>query len=801
MKAWMIAGSLLFSAIAAAQGNGTFDSTRKLWNGDWLATQLDQMVHGEEFMGFPGPLPKFLFALGKDHRGPAVDFELQFNVDRDAVYWSGQCNGWAGAVINHDPPKATVINGVKLYSGDLKAILATIYRDGQVAQFARKPGGLTPGQLDGALSGTLGQGGVLIVDVDLSEQTWNFPVAGYSRSARQEGDWTVVSLSVGYVDTEDMARYDVQPPAVQFFDYVYRYQTATNSGHEWIGGALESRPERAWIPVRTYGDEVWNANSNRYFNLNTYEQLMAQADHPDAAVDIYEPNDDMASAFIRDSPLILGSSLPGDVDFYEIFAAKNEVIEFEFMVYDGPAVDVALFDRNGNLMGEWNAIEAEDVAYLPQFSQQYYVGVFALDEEATSFYRLVFPEHNSLLQADAPVKDEIVSWRAVNRGGDPIQVSGLVARDLPGDGSINVAELGESRDYRSTGDVIWARRAQSDRFIEKRYEWNRDVQASYIVPHLTFKNGWTTQLEITVEDGADEVTLEVYRNTGQSIEEVSLPVENGRFIGSIRPYLAGISVAQGSWFELSGARIQGHAIYEREMIGDFARIPIESKPTVGEVAVFDLTSSDQGWTGIAAVNTSGIDNQVMYRLVDDGGDILTDGILMLAPGEKWLSTVAGITDQARDGYSFMMFSQYEMNALVIQNRYDPHVTYGHRMLSFFADTLWESYMTVEEDWDESVLMIANLNSRNTHVLFEGYDELGNLHGRFHTILGRTLAPYEVRVAPVSQIMDNGVDLGDLSAIRHFRVLAFQPVYVLEFSTIEGEINRTATGLRALYSDP
>ena len=271
----------------------------------------------------------------------------------------------------------------------------------------------------------------------------------------------------------------------------------------------------------------------------------------------------------------------------------------------------------------------------------------------------------------------------------------------------------------------------------------------------------------------------------------------------MRNILDGTALTQGAWLKLDvpPGSLTGDVVYCRELLDDWVRIDLHSRPAHGEMPVMGIRNGDDGWTGVAMVNTSGVANEILYRGYDNRGNIVDEGLFVLAPGEKWLNTVHGFSPSIPNNGTLMFFSQYDVNSLVIQHEYQPRATFGMRGLSRFNDRFNETIMTVPENWSESEVICANYQSTNVHVLFEGYDEQGVLHGRFHTILSNALKPFEVRRASVAQIMENGVVNGDLSAIRYFKVSAIDPVYCFELVGERGAGPQTVSHLIPLYENP
>ncbi len=776
------------------------DLTEVLWNGDWLSSQRDQLVHGEEYRGYPGPLVKMLAAVEFDANHPAVDFELRFNVQREALYWNGQCNGWAAATLLHEEPTSLVINGVKLFEPEVKALLTSIYKDNLRHYLtARVADGMSPKVLDDVLAATIGRGEPVIFDVDISEAIWNFPVATYTKNEAVSGDWTLGTITVGYVATMEMTDF-TGPTSIDYHSYTYRYPTGSNTGYEWVGSSIGDHPNVAWTPSLPYSPQLWELSADRYFNLGTYDWLYDLASQPGTEVDLYEPNDNEQQATALNRQLVLASLHSGDIDVYTVPLAKGEALDAVVKVYDGPEISIRLLNHSGQVLETYTDSSQVNLDFVATQTSPVILELTRNEETADTFYQIVFSEADGTVI----VTEQETSLIAMNLDDTDIASYGRTKIDLAANSSVEILDAPHDGQFRSSGDVLWTLERRGENYLEKEYIRDHKPALSYQIPHLTFKNDWDTRLELAASMGQSAVDVRTFDNQGEMIEVASLQLdEDGRFRGSLRDVLNSASISRGAWFELDAkpGSLSGSAVFCREALNDWVRIDISSKPINGEIPILGVRAPTTGWTGVALVNTSGVENEIQYRAYTDRGTIVDEGLFVMRPGAKWLNTTAAFAPSLPEGGSLVFFAQYDANALVIQHEYQPRSTYGMRALSYFQDAITTAYFSVPEDWQESAVVVANLNRTSVHALFEGYDSEGVLQGRFHTVLGNTIKSYEVRYASIAQIMENGVVNGDVSQIRKFKLTAVEPIYCYEIVGDQSQGTRTVSRVLPFYRNP
>lgn len=811
---------LALTAKVIAQGqptDGYYEANKIPWGGYFLPTTKDQLVSGEEYRLYPGPLPKLFHVLGWDPLHPGIDTELLVHVIRDGPNWFGICNGWAVASIKFPEPQGLVAKGVKFFPGDVKAILTSIHKANQtnfIGSQDTELGGLSAESFEQILSSRLGQGEAVIFDEDYTEEVWNYPVAAYERKSNTDGMWTYVTTTVYYAAIIFMTESDKTGlPIFNPADYYYRYKTDTRQEYEWLGESVLNHPGRAWLGLKPYHTGAWLLLSNHFFNLENYQYLVDQSLAPDHKVDIYEPNQSMAAAFPLKSEMVLASLLDGDDDFYLLDLSEGEPLNLTLEVYDGDPMNLTILDGNGTALLQQSSISNFDFSQFLTSSPAratYYIKLTAVEEaDAESYYKLLFPRQVSSFTVVPNVASSFDQYDllAVNTrasanalGGGALDTS----LELATYGSYHASALGGGESFRASNRTVWVETAFHDGEIEKKY-YRDHAMALYTVPHLTFKNGWDTRLDLHALDPGTPVWLAVHGSNGGLIERVGISFGAGnRFQGSLAEALSPQSRQGGAWFRLEtdpANHLRGVVSFVNGA-GAAIKIDIEGRPRIGELIVFNLKSTRDGSTGIALVNTSELENEVLYSLEDKNGTVRGEGVMVLPPGGKWLATVAALSDvNVNDEMTLYLHAQFKVEGLVIQHQRSPNLFYGHRILSKELDQLDESLIALPEDRNLSSFVFANYNTQNIHVLFEGFAEDGSLQGRFNIEIGNALRFQEMRLVPLTQILQNGVGIKDLDAITHFRLTSKQPVFMFELIGEAGTVTPMSVHLPLLYDNP
>jgi hypothetical protein len=428
------------------------------------------------------------------------------------------------------------------------------------------------------------------------------------------------------------------------------------------------------------------------------------------------------------------------------------------------------------------------------------------EEEAESYSKIDFTQQQGMVRTSPTAGEDVdVLVRAMNPGEEAREVVLDTVETAPGYGTVDLSPSDE-QDPRSDGKVVWSKTvSENGQLLYKTYDRVNDRTMPYVIPHLTCRNGWKTEYRIFRENPAEPVFIDVFDRLGMMLQRVAIPFDTQRQAsGDLADVLSPSVLQNGAYarLETDSENVLGGYVTYSNVIDAPVKIPIESRPIYGSMKLFDLKPVGEGGTGIAIVNTSNVENQILYEMRTVNGVRLFRGNLLLQPGEKWLTTVdqltAGMPIERTD--TLTIHAHFQVEAIAIQADYQPLTLYGHRILGNKLDQVTETYLSIPADRD-AYYMFANYNDGAMFLLFEGYDAEGNRQGRFNMQLGERLGVNRFEKASVQQIFDNGVDNPDFDAITMFRVTAPAPFYGIEFAADEDDLAPFALPIPNVYENP
>jgi len=780
---------VLFFAFSVASIGQTETHTLPFipWSGDWLPARQDLMVNGEEFLGYPGPLTKFFYALGYDEDHPAMGYSQRYLLDRDAPYWFGQCNGWACAAILYDPPQETVINGVKLLVPELKGLLSTIWKDSSASIRGGSPttGAMTPLEVENVLNSTIALGEPLILDTDDGEEKWNFPVYSYVKSASTQGEWTTVSYVVTLIQPVSM-KYQTDEP--QLFDVEYTFRHDGNGHYEWLSN---QRPDVAWTPVRPYYRGDWQGKSNRFLNYNLYDQhVSAESNY----IDLSEPNNSMADAKLLTNQVVLGCLIENDVDYFQTTIQPGFDLDFTVSVYDGQGLEITLFDEAENELGHYGYTVEQHVNYSPPTTGPVWIRIQAAPESTGPiFYKLLFPLEAGSFEPELLFNSSLSTLSMINSESSEDSVISNVVSQVPGNGSHQFQQVPDSQIGTKRRPVFVQSSSPEGQLPLKKYTLDHQHRGEYIIPHLAFKYGWETKLSIRKTSKVEAIYIDFYDQSGNKVDTFTVPMDGQEYEGDFKNFISYKVADLSAWCTIRpvpDGLVDGFVSYSRPEIGDNVRLPLESAPKFGESIFCDLKMESKGWNGLVIVNTSGIDNEILFSLIDKDGVQTEHGLFYMQPGEKYISTVSDMLEgKVKEGDTLKLFSQYQVEYLHLIHQWgDQLSSYVNRGASIKLDYTSKTNMWIPEDHSSMYIQICNMSSRFEHILFEGYDVAGNLQGRFNVEIGNPIDPYEMIRVPIQQIFENGASVLDVASIRN--LMLYIPDGLLVWEMVKQDSNRS-----------
>ena len=788
--------------------------TKTPWNGDWMSTTKDQMVHGEDYRGYPGPMVKMFLALGYGPQNPAVDFELLTLVQRDAPNWFGNCNGWSSAAILYDEPQSLVVNGVKLFGAEMKALISGVWKNHVLTRVSEEAGGgMLPHSFEQVLDTYIANNQPLIFDVTIGTESWNYPVAGFERSTRDSGDYTIVETTVYYTTTLSLAQADIDRSDVILWPQPYTYRISKTTGeYEWVGLSVDDHPHSAWFPISPYISGRWDRIANRSLNTGLIEQLNEMAADEAALVDLFEPNNLQVEATSFENNLVLGSLPEGDEDWFRVDLASGEADSYQFEVYDGPEVDIRVVTPEGLSIFEANQTKNESITLPRGITGSFLIHVKPFVPEVSIpenkpepvFFKLLREEHRSwyaVPEAGGMTENKL---RVINPDEEETTLSQASTKSLAALGSTAVQGIEAGELYRVPKRSIWSVDGKTSDYTWKKYYREKPGHQPYRIPHFTFRNGWETRLELRASKD-DDVWLSVFDATGDLLQRVLLDRQTLTGASSLSTLLNGNARTNGAWFALD-TTIQNYlsgVVVFRHSSGIFAPYDVEGHPRHGEMVVQDILNPEDGWIGISLLNVSGIENEVMYRVVDEENDIVVNGIWTLQPGERLLGTPQSLTGIETVGPEFelMISSQYELETLAIRREYAPNHTYAYHLPSSIIDTRETSYVTIADDPANQLFIFDNVfNSRTNRLSFRAYAEDGTYLGLVR-VGESAIRAFQNRQITMAEVLGHE-DLAEIEQpIAYFKITSQRSYLPTELLLREGKSGAMYVRPERIYDDP
>jgi len=804
LRLWPLITLLLLGGTLRAQNEPTIGLSEYPWPSDWLQAKLDQMVSGENYLGYPGPLVKMYVALGLDPVHPGTDYDRLRLVERDSPYWYGNCNGWAGATTLFDQPDALTVNGVHLFAGESKAILTRIWKDTVEEVLGESDGrGLSARSFHQLLDNYIAQDRNLIFDVTVGLESWNYPVAGFTPNIRQEGDWTIVDVDVFYTDARPLSMLKENPERFAFlvFDYHYRYSNDDQPIYEWI--ANSQQPDRAWKPTVPYIPGTRLMFSNRYWNMTDYAILEATSAGNNAQRDHHEPNQTRESAAPLDASLVMGAIDDSDIDWFRVEKNAGEPVSFAFEVYEGDPLDVSVYDEAGNLVMDYGTVSEIEIM-LPEELEGPMSVALEGGTDGPSFYQILRGRYHSHYRV--PVADPALASsraQAINIGDDETVLTLEETTRLPVGAVARTSSLTEGALFRSDQHTHWTVEKVISGGIFKRYYKGHQLQMPYEIPHMTCRNGWHTWLHVKPNRLTD-LTVAVYDGDGDHLQTLTIPANDLTGEINLGPRLTPRARDDGAWFRLdagTGNLLSGFVSFRHEN-GYRADYDLTSSPRNGEQLLTHLPGPGNGWIGLSMLNTSGVDNEILMDLYNARGTLLESARMELAPGRRWLGLPHQLFETPiEEDYSINFFSQYNLETLALRHHPEDGLDYAHRFDGVVLDAVRETILTLPDyDHDTHGYLLSNHNITSNWILFSGIDADGETVVQIRPG-DRAMRPFETAHFSLPQLLaQEGIE-GEDHGIEYFRVTTQRPLVIHELVGSVGAPNKTHVRARGLYRFP
>lgn len=322
-----------------------YPEKRRNYNGN----EYNAAAKGGTHVGSPSPLEKYDRAF---HGGQnkAVEWEIRNHTrspNAEGANWAGHCNGFAAASLRHrEPDQSVTRGGVTFTAREIKALLAEVHMsakfyilggnrcDGQReenkpiergdradAEVMGECEDVNPATFHLALTNWIGrQKHGLIMDRQLTDEVWNYPVYAYEiieeqgllslDEVRNKGYWTsvpkpyrynpiaqsfaYVKMAVTYSDMlSNGETLNVQKPVVRAYEYLLELnEFGEIIGGEWLNNSIRNHPDFIWValePILGSGD---SKGANPHVDPETVIELWAESvgeDPRNPPLDIVEP--------------------------------------------------------------------------------------------------------------------------------------------------------------------------------------------------------------------------------------------------------------------------------------------------------------------------------------------------------------------------------------------------------------------------------------------------------------------------------------------------------------------------------
>jgi len=264
----LIAGNVLN---CAGSGHLTGEARVKPWSGWWWPKSAGELVFG--YNGKPSPVVKYDLCLQHAYPGPAYFQALHQWYDGDAKGWEGFCNGWVNAsILEAEPDRATILNGVYLAVGDKKGLLTACHAS-DVTIYENC--GANPAIFHKYLiENLLEKKRCIGADLDSSEEFWSYPIFRFEMDIISGKDADQVDCTIYHAD--DFVDPDYVGTAERTRNYRYQLEKNDDGAYTGTGRWLKSssgslHPEWVWVPV--------GINQNKLFV--EYDKVVEMADSRD----------------------------------------------------------------------------------------------------------------------------------------------------------------------------------------------------------------------------------------------------------------------------------------------------------------------------------------------------------------------------------------------------------------------------------------------------------------------------------------------------------------------------------------
>lgn len=650
-------GSLLLLAVflpgvpALADGSESVSLPVKPWNGYWWPIRDGGMVTGTAYQiwipvpfAYPdwdhsfAPFDKYGLAFGENPHGNLWRWEAENHYNPDALEWNGHCNGWAAAAIYEPEPAAGEQNGIYFRVGDKKALLTELHQSDIGTTY-----GLDPGNSAGTIGPLLFHttlvryirdlGKPIVMELDPSEEIWNYPCYGYDTSWSDEGNYRDYTTTCYF--SQDFVSPDTSDTTYFTETYTYRFliDNGEISAAEWTGESVVYHPHFLW-------DVAGRAPSNPYLDADRVSQLMATTISEPVGDDPLEDNDTLETAARLDWPVFLGRLL--DPDYLRIPVEAGETVDVAFHPQKlDVAATGALTDAAGNPVGTQEPVDTHVVFHAgmqPQ-DRELYLGLVSTSPQANHrnyevdvdrMGGVFFMPHvvnadgwdtEMCLYNPGPAADNLFFhfyWTAAGTVEKRFYQSTLPAL---GGGELKIGPLDSFFLDLDAGNERWMKIRTDGNlegvFLFSNYNYGGNLASMPLQDrganrlyfnHLAVDATWWTGVSIANTDPyqAANVVLQPFAPDGAAVgAPLTLPIDGGgRYINMLSQTFPPETLAAAGWVQVtSDVPVVGFELFGTNDLSLFEGIPLQTDSATTLVAPW-VASQSGWWTGISIVNTA-----------------------------------------------------------------------------------------------------------------------------------------------------------------------------------------------------
>ena len=634
---WLALILVMTCGIASAE---THSASYIPWSGYWWPFVNGGLVTGNGYKGNPSPLAKYDYVTSGTYYGPVSSYGSKY-YNPSARSWEGMCFGWSmAAILESEPRHKGYYNGTLFRVGDKKGLLTAKY-DGAIYNTYPINSPLDFHQLLERF--IRDEQTPVIIDLGTDGEIWNYPVYKYTT------DYTTAGVVRHYTTTISFASDGVFP--------------------DYVGTATLEETYYYYIKTDPFGEEIlesgWEGTSIDEPPVNGFEPLGTACRIPDLDLEVldsiagadddgYENNDNMdAAALVSNGSYSL---IAADQDWFRVPMKTGDLLKISLDYQDEEgALDITCSrDTNEVIFSNTDSGTYEIIALQ---DGDYYLQITPYDTSNEEEYTLnlkqtlsqqgVFPVNPagswvngiSLLDAIGSPNRRLVTLMDKNGfafqgteflNDDPYRVGGL--ENSYGLGSTGSGYILVDSDMPVLG--VHAIAAPGGLLMGSNLLSTENAAESLYYPYTPKVGNIQTWIGfINVGDETEIVVREAYDSNGNLIMSDEITLGPGAkfeqdtfYIGIISSNTKSLKIYTKSGRDtLIGYYRLHNTAYDQK---GWAVIPLQ-QPSSSEICVPQVASNNLWETRFHLMNTGITDSVIMATAFDEGGNYLTENVLVL----------------------------------------------------------------------------------------------------------------------------------------------------------------------------